>query len=168
LGCTGAAAAYRRELLDDVGLFDEALFAFYEDVDLDLRAQLRGWKCIYVPQARLTHYGGGSFAYFSPLHLMLFLRNRFLVLLKDFPLALLWLLRRDLWRQTVASLRWATGRIRSDRGFLRAAAFLLQLGHGTLRRLPGAVLKRFKIQSRATLNSRQLQHLLVKSEAEER
>ncbi|MHB1293898.1 MAG: glycosyltransferase family 2 protein [Anaerolineae bacterium] len=64
-GC-GGAVAYRRAMLDKVGLFEESFFMYCEDVDLNWRAQLAGWPCIYVPQAviyhRLSATGGGKLA----------------------------------------------------------------------------------------------------------
>jgi GT2 family glycosyltransferase len=42
----GAAALYRRSMLEDVGLFDEAFFAYGDDADLGLRGRLSGWNCI--------------------------------------------------------------------------------------------------------------------------
>jgi len=59
-GASGGAAAYRRAMLADVGLFDEAFFMYLEDVDLAFRAQLRGWPCVYQPLARVVHLGGAS------------------------------------------------------------------------------------------------------------
>jgi hypothetical protein len=55
-GVSGACAFCRREMLDRIGLLDEDLFAYYEDVDLSWRAWLGGWKCVYVPSAVLYHY----------------------------------------------------------------------------------------------------------------
>jgi GT2 family glycosyltransferase len=55
LGPCAGAALYRRSMLDQVGLFDEDYFIYYEDVDLAWRAQRRGWRCLYVPQARVVH-----------------------------------------------------------------------------------------------------------------
>jgi len=58
-GATGAAAFYRRSFIDDVSVegefFDEDFFAFREDGDLSWRAQLMGWKCLYVPTAVAWH-----------------------------------------------------------------------------------------------------------------
>ena len=54
-GATGAAALFRRGFIEDVSVegefFDEDFFAFREDADLAWRAQLMGWKCLYVPSA---------------------------------------------------------------------------------------------------------------------
>lgn len=54
-GATGAAALYRRSMVDDVSVdgefFDEQFFAYREDADLAWRAQLMGWRCLYTPEA---------------------------------------------------------------------------------------------------------------------
>ncbi len=55
-GPSAGAALYRRAMLDDIGLFDERFFAYLEDVDLAWRAQRAGWRCVYVPQARVLHH----------------------------------------------------------------------------------------------------------------
>jgi GT2 family glycosyltransferase len=58
-GASGAAAVYRRAMLDDTAvfgeIFDEDFFAYREDADLAWRAQLLGWDCLYVPAARARH-----------------------------------------------------------------------------------------------------------------
>uniref|UniRef100_A0A7C4RI96 Glycosyltransferase family 2 protein n=1 Tax=Desulfatirhabdium butyrativorans TaxID=340467 RepID=A0A7C4RI96_9BACT len=57
--CAGAAL-YRRRLFEAVGLFDEAYFAYLEDVDLNFRANAAGYSCLYVPTARVYHMGSRS------------------------------------------------------------------------------------------------------------
>jgi len=47
-------------MFDDIGLFDEDFFLLYEDVDLSFRAQLRGYKCLYVPNAVVYHKASSS------------------------------------------------------------------------------------------------------------
>ena len=58
-GATGAAAMFRRNFIEDVSVegqfFDEEFFAFREDADLAWRAQVMGWKCLYVPIAVAWH-----------------------------------------------------------------------------------------------------------------
>jgi GT2 family glycosyltransferase len=58
-GASGAAAFYRRTMLEDIrngaGYFDESFFAYREDADLAWRAQWMGWRCLYVPEARGYH-----------------------------------------------------------------------------------------------------------------
>jgi GT2 family glycosyltransferase len=85
-GAMGGAAAYRREMLRDVGSFDEQFFMYLEDVDLAFRAQLRGWTCVYEPHARVYHLGsasgGGKLAsYYNG-------RNLIRLLAKDLPTGL--------------------------------------------------------------------------------
>ena len=57
--CAGAAA-YRRSAFDEIGLFDEAFFAYLEDVDWGFRAQLAGRGCVYAPSAIAYHVGAAS------------------------------------------------------------------------------------------------------------
>ena len=55
--CTGAAVLVRRKAFIEVGGFDERIFFMYcEDVDLSWKFWLRGWKCLYVPNAVVRHY----------------------------------------------------------------------------------------------------------------
>jgi GT2 family glycosyltransferase len=59
-GASGAAVLYRREWLLRVGGFDERYFCYFEDVDLNLRLQVAGGRCLFVPEARVRHVGGAS------------------------------------------------------------------------------------------------------------
>jgi GT2 family glycosyltransferase len=59
-GASGGASLYRLKMLEEVGLFDEDFFAYYEDVDLSFRAQLAGWKVRYVPSAIAYHQIGAT------------------------------------------------------------------------------------------------------------
>lgn len=85
----GGSAAYRRMMLDEVGLLDEDFFYSCEDVDLAWRAQLAGWRCVYTPRAvvyhKLSATGGGVTASFYDG------RNFIYLLVKDYP--------GDLWRR---------------------------------------------------------------------
>ena len=59
IGATGAAALYRRTMVEDISVggefFDEDFFAYREDADVAWRAQLMGWRCLYTPQALGWH-----------------------------------------------------------------------------------------------------------------
>jgi GT2 family glycosyltransferase len=59
-GVCGAACLLRRTLFDDLGGYDESYFAFYEDVDLNVRARIAGWRFAYVPGAVVWHVGNAS------------------------------------------------------------------------------------------------------------
>ena len=54
----GASLMVRREVLEAIGLLDEAYFMYYEEVDFCRRAFLAGWQCWYVPASRVVHLVG--------------------------------------------------------------------------------------------------------------
>ncbi len=56
----GASMMLRRAMLDEIGLFDETFFLYFEETDLCLRAARAGWTCWYVPQSRIVHIGSVS------------------------------------------------------------------------------------------------------------
>lgn len=60
LGVSGGASMYRADFFKDVGLFDEDFFAYYEDIDLSLRGQLKGWEFAFVPKAEVSHATGST------------------------------------------------------------------------------------------------------------
>jgi len=84
-GACAAASIYRKEIFDNIGFFDEDFFAYYEDIDFDWRAQLFGYKCLYVPDAIVYHYGSVTFGNFSDFKIYYGTRNILLVLFKDVP-----------------------------------------------------------------------------------
>jgi GT2 family glycosyltransferase len=109
-GC-GGAVAYRRAMLDDVGPsgtaqgmpFDESFFMYCEDVDLNWRSQLAGWKCWYTPDAvvyhKLSATGGGPIAsYYTG-------RNTLWVIARNYPGPLL----RKYWTGVLRA-QWAVTR----------------------------------------------------------
>lgn len=56
----GGAAIYRREVFEKIGYFDEAHFAYLEDLDIGYRARLCGYRNYYAPKAEVIHYGSAS------------------------------------------------------------------------------------------------------------
>jgi GT2 family glycosyltransferase len=54
-GASAAAALYRREMIQDIAFhgnfFDPDFFSYREDADVAWRAQLLGWRCLYLPDA---------------------------------------------------------------------------------------------------------------------
>ena len=65
-GVCGAACLLRRELFADLGGYDERYFSFYEDVDLNVRARIAGWRFEYVPEAAVWHLGNASWQAEAP------------------------------------------------------------------------------------------------------
>jgi len=82
---SASAALYRRAMLEEIGGFDGSFFLYSEDTDLGLRARWAGWKCIYVPEAVVTHRYSHTAGRASPLKAYLVERNRLFVIVKNFP-----------------------------------------------------------------------------------
>lgn len=101
----GAALLYRRAMLDDVGLFDERFFMYYEDTDLSWRARLRGWKIVYVPQSIVRHVHCGSSGEWSPFFTFHVKKNRVAMVLKNGS----WKQVLLAWAGYVYATAWTTG-----------------------------------------------------------
>jgi len=86
--CAGAAM-YRKQMMDESGLFDGDFFAYMEDVDLAFRGQMAGWKCLYVPDAVVYHYHGGTAGYMSDFSIYYGNRNIIWNVFKNYPASLL-------------------------------------------------------------------------------
>jgi len=88
-GVCGAACLLRRELFADLGGYDESYFAFYEDVDLNVRARIAGWRFEYIPEAVVWHVGNASWleGFQRPTadNARLVARNRFATQVKFMP-----------------------------------------------------------------------------------
>ncbi len=78
----GAALAVRRTVLEQVGLFDEGYFLYYEDVDLCQRARRAGYRVVYIPAAWLIHLESATTIKGSPAYLEQFSRGRWRFILK--------------------------------------------------------------------------------------
>jgi GT2 family glycosyltransferase len=139
-GVCGAACLLRRELFDRLGGYDERYFAFYEDVDLNVRAQIAGWRFAYVPEAVVWHLGNASWMAAAPRpgawNARLVARNRIATQAKFMPLralprillieigALVRAARQGRFRATLggklAGLRWLPAMLRDRRRLARA------------------------------------------------
>lgn len=86
---SASAALYRRDMLDEIGLFDENFFLYCEDTDLGLRARWAGWECVYVPEAVVEHKYSHSAGQASGLKAYYVERNRLFTVAKNFPRATL-------------------------------------------------------------------------------
>ncbi len=82
------AALFKRSVFQKIGLFDEFFFAYGEDVDWCLRAQLKGFKFIYQPKAGVYHKGQGTGNRNLNLLSYLCFRNWIISIIKNFPLGL--------------------------------------------------------------------------------
>lgn len=86
---SGGASLYRIKMLNEIGIFDEDFFAYYEDVDISFRAQLAGWKIHYVPKAIAYHQIGATSSKLKGFTTHQTMKNLPMLLLKNVPLRLL-------------------------------------------------------------------------------
>jgi GT2 family glycosyltransferase len=154
----GGAAAYRRQLLQEIGFLDDDFFFSCEDVDMGWRANLAGWQTVYIPTAVIYHKlkaTGGSVtgSYYDG-------RNFLYLIWKNYPTSLL---RRYGWLIFKAQLRITTDALRAWRG--EAARARLQ---GQLAGLWGVVKmwsKRRHIQANRRIDDDTLTALLTPVDA---
>jgi len=99
---TGASAAIRRSVLDELGGMDEGFPLYYEDVDLSVRARQKGYKVLYQPQSVVYHFETFGTRKFSFTYFYKFHRGRMRFLLKNFGL------RYFLFTFFPAELKWYT------------------------------------------------------------
>jgi GT2 family glycosyltransferase len=150
----GGAAAYRRTMLDEIGLLDEDFFFSCEDVDLAWRAQLAGWRAVYTPAAivyhKLSATGGGTTASFYDG------RNFLYLIAKNYPTTLL----RKHWRDILAAqLHIAWDALKAWRG-AAARARLRGMAAGLLN-LPRLLAKRRLVQASRKVTDEYLESLLT-------
>lgn len=88
MGASGGASLFRISMLEDIGLFDEDFFAYYEDIDLGLRAHTRGWRFVFAPKSTVLHATGSTSSRVKNFLTYQGLKNQPLVLLKNLPLLL--------------------------------------------------------------------------------
>ncbi len=137
-GACAAAALYKSEMFEQIGMFDASLFAYHEDVDLALRAQAAGWRCVFVPGARGTHTGHGSnqkFPFNGTYADYYNARNRLGVLVASLP-GYEW---REHWRSILHNELASIAASFKER---RAVATIAGFSRGMLR-LPGIIWRRW-------------------------
>lgn len=86
-GVNGACPVYKKAMLQDIMLdndfFDEMFFLYGDDYDLGWRAQLYGWKSLFIPTAIAYHYSRGSGGLNSPFIQYQFSRNHYIAIFKN-------------------------------------------------------------------------------------
>jgi len=149
---SGCAGLYRKEMLDEIGLFDEEFFAYADDVDIGLRARLAGWKCIYEPAAKVYHKYSSSSSAHSPFKAFLVERNRIWVLMKYYPLELILFSPFATFTRMMVHLyaafrgKGASGRFSEQHSLLHAMTILARAWYSALIELPNIVRQRRAFQ----------------------
>jgi len=89
LSVNGGSSVIRKRMLDEIGGFDERFFAYYDEVDLCMKAFVNGWSAYYTPDAVVYHLGSASFKKDGIFTYFLRERNRMRVMYKYFPWGLM-------------------------------------------------------------------------------
>ena len=81
-----AAALYRKEVLEQIGGFDENYFAYLEDIDVGYRARINGYQNVYEPDAQVLHVGSGtSGSQYNVFKVKYSARNNVYLIYKNMP-----------------------------------------------------------------------------------
>lgn len=147
-GACAGSALYRREMLEQIGLFDEDFFAYYEDVDLSWRARLFGWQCMYVPGSIVYHIGSATG---NPIKSRFLARNVLFYILKNAPARMV--LYRLLISLLSIPLTILWGVIKREHKYMYSK--LKGTGEG-FRAIPRSLRKRRKIQSAKSCSNHEL------------
>lgn len=160
------ACLYRREMLEDIGLYDEDFFAYADETDMGWRAQLAGWKCIYNPKAVVYHFHSASSGAYSPFKAFLVERNRIWVAVKNFPCSLFIFGQfYTFWRYLLQAYgafvgKGAAGRFTSDFSKAELIKVLIKVYLSLWRQLPLMLRKRRAIQKKKRISNREVYQLI--------
>lgn len=163
---SGCAALYRRDMLDEVGLFDESFFLYCEDTDLGLRARWKLWECIYVPEAIVEHRYSRSSGRASKMKAWYVERNRLRVAIRNLPapilaLAPLYSVVRYFWHTVYMFSGGKAAEFRETEGNALVLPWLvLRANIDLLLHLPGLLRQRREIRKGARMSGRQFVRLM--------
>lgn len=156
-GFCGGAVALRRAALDDVGLFEDSLFLYYEDTDLSWRLRRRGWRIAYAHDAVVRHRHAASSGTASEFFLRHNERNRIVVAIRNAPLPVV----------ARAIGRWAGHAARDVAHGHGVGRHFSTAGH-VVRHAFSLVKQRKAIEAASTVRRRDLARHLVADDATER
>lgn len=106
---SGACLMGRREVLDQIGYPDEGYFMFTEDLDWCCLARQAGWQVIYLPEARIIHFGGRGGTLSRPFRATIEFHQslwRFYQrhLARRYPFLVNWIVRLGIWMKLALAL----------------------------------------------------------------
>jgi GT2 family glycosyltransferase len=153
-GSCGGAVLYRRTMLDEIGFLDDDFFLYDEDTDLNFRAQLAGWKCMYVPEACIYHAVNGTSGRLSDVHVYYHTRNLEFVWLKNMPTGLMLRFAHHKLIQVLGSFFYLCLRHGKWKAFFRGKRDALRL-------FPRMLKKRRAIQRKRKVSNKVIKSLLT-------
>jgi GT2 family glycosyltransferase len=153
-GACAAAVLYRRKMLDEIGFLDDDFFLYDEDTDLSFRAQLAGWKCVFVPGAVAHHVCNATAVRLSDTHVYYHTRNLEFVWLKNMPLGLMIRFAHHKIIQEIGAFCYLCLRHGKWRAYFRAK-------RDALRMAPSMWKKRREIQRRKRVSNAYLKSMMT-------
>jgi GT2 family glycosyltransferase len=156
---SGCACLFSQKALADVGLFDEHFFAYCEDADLGLRLRWRGYTVLLAPGAEVVHHYSMTTGPFSLRKIFWVERNHLWLVVKDFPLPLLFVVPvATLWRFAIqARAMWSKNgelnRFAEGGSKARIVLTVLSAWASCLAGLPEMIRKRHDIRRHACISS---------------
>ncbi|MBI1822177.1 MAG: glycosyltransferase family 2 protein [Nitrospirae bacterium] len=165
---SGCAALYKKEMLDEIGLFDQRFFAYCEDTDLGLRGRLFGWRAVYSPRAVVYHHFSGSTSRASKMKAFLVERNRGWVVVKNFPFIDLmkspWFTLKRLSCQTCGAVtgQGLAGEYLRQNSFFSGLVILLKAWFYMVLGVPGMLKDRKDLFKKKKVSSKEIGVLLEK------
>lgn len=165
---SGCAALYKKEMIDEIGVFDEEFFAYADDVDIGLRGRFAGWHCLYVPQAKVYHKYSSSTEAYSPMKAFLVERNRIWVMLKYLPVEMIlaspYYTAKRLFLQLYGALtgKGASARFSSQYSVFHAILILLKAWRSAIIGLPNAIKQRKRFSKLKRIDRSEIYRLFRK------
>lgn len=162
------ACLYRKEMINDIGLYDEDFFCYAEETDMGWRAQLRGWKCIYEPEAVVYHCHSASTGTYSSFKAFLVERNRLWVAIKNFPVPILlagpfYTFYRYIFQSFGAlSGKGAAGKFGEQFSKTELIKILFKVYISFFKTLPKTLRKRREIQGRRSITNKEVNEIFRK------
>jgi GT2 family glycosyltransferase len=153
-------------MIERISGFDEDFFCYLEDLDLGMRGQLAGWKCWYVPSARVRHRKSataGNYSLFKAYHVE---RNRLYCLWKWMPRFLVFvaplftLNRYAMQGYAVHTHQGMSSEYAKEYSLARLFVLLIQVRLVALWHLPRMLGKRRKIQRMRKISVREWYDLI--------
>lgn len=156
-GACSGSALYKRDMLTQVGLFDEDFFAYCDDIDLALRARLAGWKCMYVPKAVVYHKHSATYGRGSSLKVYFLGRNSYYYIIKNLPTDIMFKFLREQAQNIIRTILSIIKRaiLRDIKG-IRLRSSYLKANFDAIKNIPEMFKKRKKIHSARPISDEEL------------
>lgn len=141
-GLNAAATVYNRQVLIDIGMFDEDFFAYEEDVDLSLRFYKLGLQSAFVPHAISYHLGGGTSSKMGNFRHRMDAKNWIYIIVKNYSQGEL---IRNFVPLTIERLRNLSGLLKNTTPKQLPSSLLSTYGE-VFRNIPKMISKRHQLQ----------------------